>query len=682
MIFKLPILLVSLLTIIIIIITSSAAEAAAQDKNPSFIYNGFRSANLSLDGIAQFTSNGLLKLTNETKQQIGHAFYPEPIPFKNNNSNSSTGNGTVFSFSTTFVFGILSEYKTILSGHGIAFVIAPTRGLPGALPSQYLGLFNETNLGNESNHVFAVELDTIQSHEFLDINDNHVGIDINTLKSELSAPAGYYGDNFVNLTLISGRPMQVWVEYDGLEKRTNVTLAPLNIPKPRLPLLSLSRDLSSVLNDAMYVGFSSSTGSVLVSHYILGWSFKINGQAEELNLSQLPKLPRVGPKKRSKFLTIGLPIICVSLILAAVSGVVYVIRRKRKFAEELEDWELDYGPHRFRYKDLYIATKGFREKELLGTGGFGRVYRGTLPKSKIEIAVKKISHQSRQGMKEFVAEIVSIGRLRHRNLVQLLGYCRRKGELLLVYDYMPNGSLDKYLYDQPKVTLNWRQRFRVIKGVALGLFYLHEEWEQVVIHRDVKASNVLLDAELNGRLGDFGLARLYDHGTDPQTTHVVGTLGYLAPEHTRTGKATTSGDVFSFGAFLLEVACGRRPIERQGLSENLILVDWVFDFWNKGELLEARDPNLGTEYVAEELELVLKLGLLCSHSDPTARPSMRQVVQILDRDVGLPEISALALSTSGITYQEGFDDFAVSYPSSMGFTCASSVAESLLSGGR
>lgn len=683
MAFKLPIPLVSLLTIIIIITTSSAATAAAaQDKNPSFIYNGFRSANLSLDGIAQFTSNGLLKLNNETKQQIGHAFYPEPIPFKNNNSNSSTANGTVFSFSTTFVFSIRSEFQSILSGHGIAFVIAPTRGLPGARPSQYLGLFNESNLGNETNHVFAVELDTIESHEFFDINDNHVGIDINSLKSEISYPAGYYGDHFVNLTLISGRPMQVWVEYDGLEKRTDVTLAPINIPKPRLPLLSLSRDLSSVLNDAMYVGFSSSTGSVLVSHYILGWSFKINGQAQELNLSQLPKLPRVGPKKRSKFLTIGLPVICVSLILAAVSGVVYVIRRKRKFAEELEDWELDYGPHRFRYKDLYIATKGFREKELLGSGGFGRVYRGTLPKSKIEIAVKKISHESRQGMKEFVAEIVSIGRLRHRNLVQLLGYCRRKGELLLVYDYMPNGSLDKYLYNQPKVTLNWRQRYGVIKGVALGLLYLHEEWEQVVIHRDVKASNVLLDGELNGRLGDFGLARLYDHGTDPQTTHVVGTLGYLAPEHSRTGKATTSADVFSFGAFLLEVACGRRPIERQGPEENLILVDCVFDFWNRGELLEARDPNLGTEYVAEELELVLKLGLLCSHSDPTARPSMRQVVQILERDVALPVISALGLSASGITYQEGFDDFAVSYSSSMGFTRPSSVAESLLSGGR
>ena len=164
-------------------------------------------------------------------------------------------------------------------------------------------------------------------------------------------------------------------------------------------------------------------------------------------------------------------------------------------------------------------------------------------------------------MKEFVAEIISMGRLRHRNLVQLLGYCRRKGELLLVYDYMPNGSLDKFLYGKENTNLNWLQRFRILKGVASGLLYLHEEWEHVVLHRDVKSSNVLLDAELNGRLGDFGLARLYDHGTNPQTTHVVGTIGYLAPELTRTGRATTYTDVFGFGAFMLEVACGRRPIE-------------------------------------------------------------------------------------------------------------------------
>jgi serine/threonine protein kinase len=665
--------------VLVVRVLSSLAIAASQELNFNFTYSGFRSTNLSLDGLAELTSNGLLRLTNETKQRTGHAFYPNPVTFKN------SINSTALTFSTTFVFAIIPEYAT-LGGHGIAFVIAPTRGLPGALPSQYLGLFNETNNGNQTNHVVAVELDTIYSSEFNDINDNHVGIDINGLESARSAPAGYYSQlngKPTNLTLISGHPMQVWMEYDGKQKQMNVTIAPIDVDKPSRPLLTLSLDLSPILNSSMYIGFSSSTGSVFTSHYVLGWSFKMNGLAEALDISRLPKLPRVGPKKTSKFLTIGLPVLCLSLVLVAVSSISYAIRRTRKFAEVLEDWELDYGPHRFKFKDLYTATKGFRDEELLGSGGFGRVYKGVLPTSKIQIAVKRVSHESRQGMREFVAEIVSIGRLRHRNLVPLLGYCRRRGELLLVYDYMPNGSLDKYLYDQPTVALNWSQRFRVIKGVASGLLYLHEEWEQVVIHRDVKASNVLLDGELNGRLGDFGLARLYDHGTDPQTTHVVGTLGYLAPEHARTGKATTSTDVFAFGAFVLEVASGRRPIQP---TEDIILVDWVFIRWLEGEILEARDPNLGTEYIAEEMELVLKLGLMCSHSEPAARPNMRQVVQFLEGDVPLPDILPLCLSASGLkfSHREGFDGFANSYPSSMdkSFAHSSSVAESLLSGGR
>ncbi|XP_059647096.1 L-type lectin-domain containing receptor kinase IV.1-like [Cornus florida] len=651
--------------------------AATEDLG--FTYNDFRSDNLNLDGVAKFTPNGLLELTNNTVQQMGHAFYPYPINFKNSSN-------TTFSFSTTFVFAIIPKYPDV-SGHGIAFVIAPTRGLPGALPSTYLGLFNMTNEGNSTNRVVAVELDTIQSPEFNDIDNNHVGIDIYGLKSKVAKTAGYYAPNnglFQNLSLISGHPMQVWVVYDGVEKLMNVTLAPVDVQKPNISLLSFYFDLSPVISETMYVGFSSSTGSVLATHYILGWSFKMNGKAQELNLSQLPKLPRIGPKQTSRVLTIGLPVICVVLVLAVVWGTVYYVRRKMKYAEVVEDWELDYGPHRFKYKDLYIATKGFRETELLGTGGFGRVYRGVLPTSKIEIAVKVVSHESRQGMKEFVAEIVSIGRLRHRNVVQFLGYCRRKGELLLVYDYMPNGSLEKFLYDQPEFTLNWSRRFQVIKGVASGLFYLHEEWEQVVVHRDIKASNVLLDGELNGRLGDFGLARLYQHGTAPETTHVVGTFGYLAPEHTRTGKATPSTDVYAFGAFLLEVACGRRPIEPQAPAEDLILVDWVFACWSGGDILRAVDPNLDTNYVPEEVVLVLKLGLLCSHSEPVARPTMRQVVQYLKGDIPLPELSSLGITATGLTFghREGFDEFASSYPTSMenAFSHSCSAAESLLSG--
>ncbi|KAK6120340.1 hypothetical protein DH2020_046031 [Rehmannia glutinosa] len=667
----------SLINLIAILLFPEIAFSSSDSS--SFTFNGFKSANLSLDGLAQIMQNGLLRLSNLTKQQTGHAFYPTPFIFKNSQNSPST-----FSFSTHFVFAIVPQLQP-LGGHGMAFVIAPTNGLPGSLPSTYLGLFNESNNGNRSNRIVAVELDTLKSSEFNNIDDNHVGVDVTGLVSVLARPAAYYNSRtglFQNLTLNSGKKMQVWIEYDGVSELINVTLAPIEVTKPSVPLISLRYNISPVINRIMYVGFSSAP--LLTSHYVLGWSFEINGVVSRpLDLSRLPKLPRIGPKKQSKILTIGLPLISIVSLLICAFCAAYYVRRKWKFAEVLEGWELDYIPHRFMYKDLYIATKGFKDKELLGTGGFGKVYRGVMPNSRIEVAVKRVSHESRQGMKEFVAEIVSIGRMRHRNLVPLLGYCRRKGKLLLVYEYMPNGSLDKYLHDQnPKFALTWDQRYRVIKGVASGLLYLHEEWEQVVIHRDIKASNVLLDGEFKARLGDFGLARLYDHGSDPQTTHVVGTLGYLAPEHTRTGKATTGTDVYAFGAFLLEVACGRRPVEPKA-SENAVLVEWVFSLWSKGEILGVVDPNLGGDYSEEEVELVLKLGLLCSHSRPEIRPEMRQIVRYLEGVVDFPELSSLfSANEVAFAYNEGFDDFNVSYPSSTLVTGSSYVSNSLISSGR
>lgn len=286
--------------------------------------------------------------------------------------------------------------------------------------------------------------------------------------------------------------------------------------------------------------------------------------------------------------------------------------------------------------------------------------------SKKEIAVKRMSHESRQGMKEFITEVVSIGKLRHRNLVQLLGYCRRKGELMLVYDYMSNGSLDKYIHHQEngKPTLNWAQRLQVIKGIATGLLYLHEKWEKVVIHRDIKASNVLLDDEMNGRLGDFGLARLYDHGTDPQSTHMVGTMGYLAPELVRTGKASPRTDVYAFGMFLLEVTCGQKPMKQDAEENQVFLVDWVLEHWNNGLLSKTVDARLQGDYGVDEACLVLKVGLLCLHPFPGSRPSMREVMQYLDGETPLPELKTTQLSVDmqGLMQDNGFNTSVMSYP--------------------
>ncbi|KAG5533150.1 hypothetical protein RHGRI_027389 [Rhododendron griersonianum] len=622
------------ITIVLLLLLQSATSS--NNIPDDFTFNGC----LKLDGRAELGSNGLFTLNESAGGTIGHAFYSFPIQFK------KSLNAGVISFSTTFIFAIVSDNGNY-RGDGLAFVISPNKEIPGAFPKKYLGLFNSTNMENSSNHIVAVELDTFLDYEFDDKDDNHVGIDINSLRSIESAPAGYFADQngaFRNLSLISGDPMQVWVEYDGINRQLNVTMSPIHIPKPELPLLSLTKDLSPFLLQYMYVGFSSSTGLLReADQYILGWSFKMNGQAQQIDTSRLPKLPQsrqviMGDDKikSKRILKIALPPIAFLLLLVLIFGFLFM-KRKKKFMGVLEDWEVQYGPHRFGYKDLFIATKGFKDRELLGQGGFGRVYRGVLPTSNIQVAVKRVAHDSRQGLREFVSEIATIGRLRHPNLVRLLGYCRRKQELLLVYDYMPNGSLDRFLYGQPKGTLNWMQRFKIIKDVASGLLYLHQQWLQVIIHRDIKASNVLIDDEFNGRLGDFGLAKLCDHGTDPQTSHVAGTLGYIAPELARNGKASTSTDLFAFGAFMLEVVCGRRPVDPRASPEEVILVDWVFECLERGNILEAIDTELGTEYTVEEAELVLKLGLLCSHAIAAARPSMSNVVQYLEGRAQLPD---------------------------------------------
>ncbi|KAJ6715958.1 hypothetical protein OIU74_008655 [Salix koriyanagi] len=291
-----------------------------------------------------------------------------------------------------------------LSGHGIAFTVSPSVNFTGALSGRYLGILNITTDGLSSNHLLAVELDAIRNPDLKDINDNHIGIDVNSVISIDSAPVTYFSD----------------------EEKENTSLTLISEPKPTLPLLSTSLDLSSVMLDSMYVGFSSSTGAVASSHYILGWSFNRSGQAQSLDVSKLPSLPPQRKPRRKPYLRIAVPAIAAIILLLAISGAAYIIRRKT-YEELREDWEQEYGPQRFSYKDLYKATKGFAARELLGRGGFGMVYRGVLPSSNMQVAVKKVSHDSRHGTKEFVAEIVSMGRLRHRNLVQLLGYCRRNG---------------------------------------------------------------------------------------------------------------------------------------------------------------------------------------------------------------------------------------------------------------
>ncbi|XBI88794.1 hypothetical protein VPH35_026710 [Triticum aestivum] len=664
-----------------------AATGLSGDDGQQFVYNGFTGANLTLDGASTVMPNGLLMLTDYTRKVKGHAVHPFPLPFRT----ASNDTGTVRPFSTTFVFAISSQYDDV-SSDGIAFFLAASREVfSTASPGQFLGLLNEGNIGNRSARIFAVELDTFKDYELRDINDNHVGVDVDSLVSIDSANAGYYDDGigmFQNLSLISGNPMQVWVDYDGRATEITVTMAPLGVARPKRPLLRTTVDLSGVVQNTAYVGFSSATSFFYTRHFVLGWSFAFDAPAPALNISMLPALPSTPTYTTLQSIVLSMMIVLVLALVALVSILIYIcVRRQRlKYSEVREDWEAPFGSNRFSYKDLFHATKGFSDKNLLGRGGFGSVYKGVLRKTDMEVAVKRMSHDSRQGVREFIAEVASIGRLRHRNITQLLGYCRRKGELLLVYDYMKNGSLDKYLHTRNGPTLCWSQRYTIIKGVASSLLYLHEDWEQVVIHRDVKASNVLLDGKMNGRLGDFGLARIYDHETAAETTHVAGTMGYLAPELSRAGTPTPFSDVYAFGVFLLEVTCGRRPIFIDEQNNRVLLVEWVLQHHHNGSILDTVDPRLGGEFNADEVTIVLKLGLLCTYPSPNARPIMRKVMQYLDHSQPPPDLSPTYISYIMMTQMqnEGFDshDMACSQPAMSVATLSGESSATILREGR
>jgi hypothetical protein len=609
---------------------------------------GFSAAgnSMSLDGVAGVDNNGVLWVTDFSAMALGHGFYSHPIKFKNSS-------GEVMSFSTSFAFAIITQHG-IKGGDGMAFAISPVKGIPGGDSGSYLGLFNATNNGNSANHIFAVEFDTyknVQLVEYVEPDGNHVAIDINSISSTKSTLVMQFKGNDTNgtpLNLMSGQVIQAWIDYNSPTNQLDIRIS-TDSAKPSSVLLSSKVNLSEIFYESMYIGFSAATGLAASSHCILGWSFNVNGDAKSLDLSQLPKLQlpttATGTKKNRGGLIAGVSVSMAVILLNALSF--YIVRRK-KMTDVVEDWEHDIGPHRFPYEELKKATKGFIEKELIGSGGFGRVYKGILPNSDTQVAVKRVSQHSKQGLRAFISEISTIGRLRHRNLVQLLGWCRRKADLLLVYEFMPNGSLDNHLFDEPKSVLSWEQRFKIIKGLASGLLYLHEEWEKVVVHRDIKSGNVLLDSEFNARLSDFGLAKLYERGSNPSTSRVVGTLGYMAPELTRTGKPTTRSDVFSFGVLLLEVICGRRPINHTASSEELmLLVDCVWEKWAVGAVLDVVDPRMEGKFDEDEAVLVLKLGLICSNDEAEARPTMRLVVRYLEGELALPEEVAMPNKREG-----------------------------------
>ncbi|KAL4581031.1 hypothetical protein LXL04_017237 [Taraxacum kok-saghyz] len=590
-------------------------------------------AYISVDGIQVTPDFSTAGLSNKSP---GRATYFRPLHLWDKNSTQ------LASFSTSFTF-------LIYNGNGLTFFLAENRSmLESDVGDDYgggaMGLpVNQTT--NRSNVSFvAVEFDTFYDPQWDPTNYTHVGININNLSSVSYAEwaAGIY----------NGIECHASINYDSVSKNLSVLLICNDYSSfIKHFAVDYTIDLKDVLPEWVIFGFSAAgneTNYGFQKNNVKSWTFHSSTLHIDLinNISAVTPRDSVKGKKGIGYI-VGL-IAGGSLIFALLVIVTIVCWKKwTNKGDEMEEpgsgvemnteFEMSTGARRFSYRVLARSTGGFAGKEKLGEGGFGEVYKGFLEDSKIYVAVKRVSKNSKQGIKEYASEVKIISRLRHKNLVQLTGWCHEKGELLLVYEFMENGSLDLHLFTQNNL-LAWGTRYKIAHGLASALLYLHEEWEQCVLHRDIKSSNVMLDSNFNAKLGDFGLAKLVDHEKGSQTTLLAGTLGYLAPECVVTGKATRESDVFSFGVVALEIACGRKPIVYMAQENQIRLVEWVWGLYGTGTILEATDPRLGSDYEREEITRLMIIGLWCVHPNPDLRPSMRQVIQVLNSEASLPTL--------------------------------------------
>ncbi|KAI5340435.1 hypothetical protein L3X38_019709 [Prunus dulcis] len=301
----------------------------------------------------------------------------------------------------------------------------------------------------------------------------------------------------------------------------------------------------------------------------------------------------------------------------------------------------DAGLPLYRLRRILAATNNFSEANKLGEGGFGPVYKGILPELQ-EVAIKRLSKKSGQGHEEFMNELKLIAKLQHTNLVRLLGCCIEKEEMILIYEYMPNRSLDKFLFDPlEKTELDWGKRFRIIEGIAQGLLYIHKYSRLKIIHRDLKASNVLLDGSMNPKISDFGMARIFGmNQTEANTNRVVGTYGYMSPEYALYGHFSEKLDVFSFGVLLLEIVSGKKNASFYRFENSRTLAGWAWELWKEGRGMEVIDESVREACEPHEALKCMHVGFLCVQEDPADRPTMSSVFLMLQGN----EAASLPLS--------------------------------------
>ncbi|XP_039794888.1 cold-responsive protein kinase 1-like isoform X2 [Panicum virgatum] len=323
-------------------------------------------------------------------------------------------------------------------------------------------------------------------------------------------------------------------------------------------------------------------------------------------------------------------------------------RRTRRLPSSHHNEDVPGGPNikRYTYRELVRATQNFSPSNKIGEGGFGSVYKGQLKNGTI-IAVKVLSSESRQGVREFQNELVAISDISHDNLVKLYGYCTEGDQRILVYNHIENNSLAQTLLgsNHSNIQFNWQTRVNICLGIARGLAYLHHGVNPHIVHRDIKASNILLDRDLTAKISDFGLAKLLPPNATHVSTRVAGTLGYLAPEYAIRGQVTRKSDVYSFGVLLLEIVSGRSNSDTRLAYEDQILLEKTWIYYEQGDLKKIIDSSLGDDLDVAQACRFLKIGLLCTQDVTRHRPDMSKVIAMLtgETDVESEKISKPAI---------------------------------------
>lgn len=611
------------------------------NNNPRLVHD------VKLLGSAKFSNQkGSLQIPNESqdtdiRHQAGRGIYSFPIRLLDPRTKAPA------SFETTFSFQ-LNNFTTNSSeqgGSGLTFIIVPDEFTVGR-PGPWLAMLNDA-CENDYKAV-AVEFDTRKNPEFGDPNDNHVGINLGTI---VSAKVVNVSD--VGVSLKDGFVHRAWINYDGPQRRMEIRLGLANQEDyPSKPIFSESLDLSPYLNEYMFVGFSASTGNHTQIHNILSWSFTSTSQAflhypsSETcqgkilleNTTEIETTTTTTKKSSSKNETpqsFLIFVAAVALALVVLLGFYFISRHRRNAAKSntsVEAERIDQRPRppnkprRFAFSELSSSTRSYSEIELLGSDSRGVYYRGKLPNGS-QVAVKRFSPQflntHGSDRRRLLKEIKAIIHVRHPNLLLVRGWCQDNNEVMVVYDFVPNGSLDKWLFGAG--VLPWTRRFKVIKDVADGLTFLHHTKQ--LAHKNLKCSSVFLDVSFRAVLGDFGFVLM---GAESKMFESVVCVG---------------ADVFEFGVLVLEVIAGRPRIEKneegeeEGKAEERNLLDFAWNLHETNEKVRLVDRRMGSLINLEQAIRVLEIGLLCTLNENKGRPSMEQVVEFLgNMEKPIPEL--------------------------------------------